>query len=295
MKTKKNRFNNLLKFGVFLFGISLLLWNCEKDDDDDDKINHQIIIENPVLEEMSQKEKIDFLKTGIKSKILEYNNEKGIPNLFYKKYGEFDAENVVTIKFPNMSNEFIVAIPFKQAPLKNNKLLITYYKKGKRAYKFFNNSGYPNEINKSNRAFFLEYLPLLFRLTQQGESGRYTRRGECDPVLISEDYEQCTQLYINYCTGAIWTISTLGKDETCGGELDEIIIVADGGDTPGGNGVTSGGGTVNIGDIDPDPIGTDNWWDWDWSDNTDDPNICFGDLVLDANGLVYVQAEKFQI
>ena len=30
MKTKKNRFNNLLKFGVFLFGISLLLWNCEK-------------------------------------------------------------------------------------------------------------------------------------------------------------------------------------------------------------------------------------------------------------------------
>jgi len=29
MKQRKNKLNNLLKFGVFLFGISLLLWNCK--------------------------------------------------------------------------------------------------------------------------------------------------------------------------------------------------------------------------------------------------------------------------
>jgi len=34
MKTRKKRIKNYLKFGVFLFGISLLLWNCEQEDYD---------------------------------------------------------------------------------------------------------------------------------------------------------------------------------------------------------------------------------------------------------------------
>ncbi|WP_164723480.1 hypothetical protein, partial [Tenacibaculum discolor] len=31
MKKRKKQIANLLKLGVFLFGFSLLLWNCEKD------------------------------------------------------------------------------------------------------------------------------------------------------------------------------------------------------------------------------------------------------------------------
>ncbi|PQJ74430.1 hypothetical protein [Polaribacter gangjinensis] len=32
MKNKKNKITNLLKIGILFFGVSLLLWNCEKDE-----------------------------------------------------------------------------------------------------------------------------------------------------------------------------------------------------------------------------------------------------------------------
>ena len=35
MKSKKNKLTNLLKTGILFFGISLLLWNCEKDNSND--------------------------------------------------------------------------------------------------------------------------------------------------------------------------------------------------------------------------------------------------------------------
>jgi hypothetical protein len=38
MKMKKNKLTNLLKLGFFLFGISLLLWNCEKENLTEEKI-----------------------------------------------------------------------------------------------------------------------------------------------------------------------------------------------------------------------------------------------------------------
>ena len=42
MKTRKSNIYQLLKFGVFLFGISLLLWNCE------DESVFEEIQENPI-------------------------------------------------------------------------------------------------------------------------------------------------------------------------------------------------------------------------------------------------------
>jgi hypothetical protein len=38
----KNRKNNFIKLGIFLFGISLLLWNCEKDENSHDHQEHQV-------------------------------------------------------------------------------------------------------------------------------------------------------------------------------------------------------------------------------------------------------------
>lgn len=46
---KKKRLTNLLKFGILLFGFSLLLWNCEKD---------EILLENPTESDLV-KEKIE--------------------------------------------------------------------------------------------------------------------------------------------------------------------------------------------------------------------------------------------
>jgi hypothetical protein len=42
MKTKKNKSTKLLKIGILFFGISLLLWNCEKDENSHDHQEHQI-------------------------------------------------------------------------------------------------------------------------------------------------------------------------------------------------------------------------------------------------------------
>ena len=32
MKTRKNKLFNFLKFGILFFGITVLLWNCKKED-----------------------------------------------------------------------------------------------------------------------------------------------------------------------------------------------------------------------------------------------------------------------
>lgn len=42
MKMKKNKFINLLKIGILFFGISLLLWNCEKEDNFNSENTNQV-------------------------------------------------------------------------------------------------------------------------------------------------------------------------------------------------------------------------------------------------------------
>ncbi len=58
MRTKKNKFINLLKTGVLLLSISLFLWNCEKDE----LITENLVTTNPNdgLSEVSKVETINF-------------------------------------------------------------------------------------------------------------------------------------------------------------------------------------------------------------------------------------------
>lgn len=67
----------------------------------------------------------------------------------------------------------------------------------------------------------------MFELTSNKNSFVTKSAKSCRSVLLYEDYENCTALYEDTCTGTLRIISTIGKDETCGGELDEVIVIGD--------------------------------------------------------------------
>ena len=71
MKKKKNKFNNFLKIGIFLFGISLLLWNCEKED------NFNVVSLTKIKRTYTQK--------SVKLKDFPFLKDK-LPKNFRKKY-----------------------------------------------------------------------------------------------------------------------------------------------------------------------------------------------------------------
>ena len=45
MKKKKNKLTNTLKIGILFFGVSLLLWNCEKENDVEQVIVKEVVQE----------------------------------------------------------------------------------------------------------------------------------------------------------------------------------------------------------------------------------------------------------
>ena len=83
----KNRKINFIKLGIFLFGISILLWNCEKEsnqiDQNIDGVNvNSIIVEefrvnennnNPVFKSILTKLNSNSRKHKLKNNLLNFN------------------------------------------------------------------------------------------------------------------------------------------------------------------------------------------------------------------------------
>lgn len=267
MKTPKNRLINFLKLGIFLLGISLLLVNCEKEDinETESKVAKSIL-QVPTTDN----EKIIFLAEGLMPKIKEYNRKYRTRNLFLKKYGGLNGQNSVTIKLLERSDEFIIVIPFKKEKSEHKKVLVAYYKNGIRNYKFFKNKIYNIEKDDST-PFFLEDLNLLFKLAYKSNSNEFSK-SYCDYTYESEDYENCTITFCSPCYGCN-VISNLGKDETCGGELDWVELDGDSGDEDDDWDWNDDDGNNNDDDDDwSDNDDDDNDDDWDWNDNNDSSN-----------------------
>jgi len=232
--------------------VLLFLFNCEKEAI---IVEQENLVETTLARETQSKtktfknenEKITYLKKGIKGRLKAYNKEHKSDNLFSTKYGKLDGKNAVTIKFPKEDYNFLVAIPFKND--NEEKLLICYYKNEKRTYKIVRNENYDNENVSKSEIAFLNNLELLFKLTTENnnEDNIMARSSDCSTVVLYYDYENCTTAYQDSCTGHIWIVSTLGKLEMCGGELDEVII--------------DGGGSGDGSGDDPDP--EDDPTDWD--------------------------------
>ena len=94
MKNKKNRLTNLLKIGALLFGFSLLLCNCEKD---------EVLIENPT--------KSDFAKEKIEAVTLEKLPENLLDKVFsvskkasFKSSSKLSRKQLLTTYFEPSAN-----------------------------------------------------------------------------------------------------------------------------------------------------------------------------------------------
>uniref|UniRef100_UPI000B0928A9 hypothetical protein n=1 Tax=Tenacibaculum ovolyticum TaxID=104270 RepID=UPI000B0928A9 len=55
MKNEKNKLTNFLKTGILLFGVSILLWNCENEQDTFNESKSETILstESPTIETFS--------------------------------------------------------------------------------------------------------------------------------------------------------------------------------------------------------------------------------------------------
>lgn len=97
MKTKKNKLTNFLKIGVFLFGISLLLWNCEKEEilieQETNIIQHSQTYQKINAKEIPEiiitlKDKFKFAKTS------DFKNKSSQTNIF----NLLDLDTIIKIK-----------------------------------------------------------------------------------------------------------------------------------------------------------------------------------------------------
>ncbi len=126
----KDTLKSYFRIFILLFGISFLLLNCEREDIN---MNETVAIENSQTKKLKTNyESIAFLRKGLNKRIGNYNRHHQ-NNQFLRKYGALNDKNALTIKFPEIDDNFMVVIPFK---FDNKKLLISYYEKGKRKYKF---------------------------------------------------------------------------------------------------------------------------------------------------------------
>jgi len=209
-----------IKSILFLLILFVSISSCEKD-----SLEIQQTISKKNISQANDHEKIKSLKKGLRKKIKKYNKKFKSKNKFLKKYGKLDGKNAVTVKFPDFDENFIVAIPFKKKKLKGKKLLISYYKEGVRTYKIIKNKNYDPSKYSNAELGFIENLNSIFYLTSSNNTkSSVTKFGNCTPRILAHDYANCTIAYQDPCNFNIWIISTLGKGETCGGELDEVEL-----------------------------------------------------------------------
>ncbi len=123
MKKQRNRLTNILKFGVFLFGISLLLVNCEKDDFEEGINDNSIIteeinqskgytIQRISLEELQGKQRLQKTIKKI-SKTFDINKTKGEKNTTSKVDATDGSFTILTDEVVQLSTDSTTTYTFK--------------------------------------------------------------------------------------------------------------------------------------------------------------------------------------
>lgn len=220
---------NQAKLLALLLSVSFMVLNCDTEAIDTEQ-QQTIQKTNPIPDF----DKITTLKAGVNKRVKAYNKTNRHKNLFIEQYGNLDGKNAVTIKFPSITPDFMVVVPFKKTKdIDSPPLFIGYYKNGVETYKIVRNKAYDKPNIKKEEQAFLENLELLFKLTYNGKNtvknnnAAHLRSSNCRDNVLYHDYENCTIAYVDSCTGLIRIVSSLGKGEMCGGELDEVIITGD--------------------------------------------------------------------
>tara|TARA_R110002096_G_C14465534_1_gene712663 strand:+ start:131 stop:1027 length:897 start_codon:yes stop_codon:yes gene_type:complete len=97
MKTKKNKLTKIFKIGILLFGISMLLWNCENNNE----INE--------LYDVSVNKKLDYTldKIGYSKLITDQEIKKALPKI-KQRFSEGKKQNRQSKKTPQISEHFTI-------------------------------------------------------------------------------------------------------------------------------------------------------------------------------------------
>lgn len=111
MKMKKNRLTNILRLGVFLFGISLLLWNCEKTEEittNSDLQDKTSTISKITLDDFLEKNNVTRQETGFKNKkdLSRVNKKTSEPS--------FKINSKKVVSYINKKGKTIYILPLKK-------------------------------------------------------------------------------------------------------------------------------------------------------------------------------------
>jgi len=171
MKTRKRTFKNLLKFGVFLFGISLLLWNCNQEE------NFQLNENNALSKEVQE----------IKSKFsLDNFKNNSLKNNLVINWSDYvkSTDNLEKLKY-----EFSTSF----------KTQVTFNKGEKRIYMVYNLLATKNESNQW-RLELIKFIPnntnkiLDLKTTDlstfSGTLNQYNLKGELTKTIRIEEGKQ---------------------------------------------------------------------------------------------------------
>lgn len=142
-KMKKNKLINLFKVGVLLFGISLLLWNCEKDSETIQPIEETIDftlkpkIENFSLSQLNQDKDFNNLKDNfniLQTKYLSKNNKNSSARLVDTLGITIDANSIKRISYDNYVSYTMLMIEPENTSHNFSNLVIQEYNGVKRIF-----------------------------------------------------------------------------------------------------------------------------------------------------------------
>lgn len=198
MKKKKNKLIKLLKTGILFFGISLLLWNCEKDDflPLEDKKNEKIeIIDRNYFElnnEIKFNKAIRIINDSKTKKNIKFQSKKGI-----------DIYNftIDSSKIRKIEKDSITSYTF-------------FVKRDKVDSKFFENLVVEFNKNEEPKAFIIKYKPIK-KIKFFKEHNSFNFQGNIEVNRIDYDRLNLSAKMVCYSTEVVYCTLT-GYDNYSG-------------------------------------------------------------------------------
>lgn len=144
MKTKKNKLINIFKIGILLFGISLLLFNCEKDNEIDESFNVSV-----------KNNKLDYTleKIGYSELLTDQEIQKSLPNIQHR-FSKSKKLKTLNKKTTQISEHFSIITDSVHKITTEDAISWTF----KIETPVLNNSDFENFLVKKNNEEFSYFL-----------------------------------------------------------------------------------------------------------------------------------------
>jgi len=231
----------LLQFSVLLIIVFFSTIAC-KDDLQEEEFN-ATLTETSSKQFSSQQEKNYSLKKGLYLSLKDFaiKAKKTKTKTFYDTYGKLNVKAAKIASFGDSLDDlkdFILVVPFEREDLINKRVVIGYYKDGKRHYRIYLRANIKKYLKQKDHPYFIKHLKGIFAMAYPNNSISSVSRGYCDYSLVYED--GCDAVYYSECYGYnfITTCDDKGNEEDddwnwdeYDGEvidIDEVVVTAEG-------------------------------------------------------------------